>query len=53
MLFGDSIYLLFALLMPLFFAIVVFLFIRSIKKQNESLQKKEKESTAHKQSSEN
>ncbi|MBK5459963.1 hypothetical protein [Peribacillus sp. TH27] len=39
MFFGDMIYLLFALLMPLLFAIVVFIFIRSTKKQKDSLTK--------------
>ena len=49
---GDAIYLLFAFLMPLFFAIVVFIFIRSTKKQNESLKQREGEMTDfHKESS--
>ncbi|MED3688036.1 hypothetical protein P4534_04190 [Peribacillus butanolivorans] len=47
--FGDMIYLLFALLMPLLFAIVVFIFIRSTKKQKDSLTKIEGN---HKESSE-
>ena len=32
---GDTIYLLFAIIMPLFFLIVAFIFIRSVRKQNE------------------
>ncbi|MFJ7745537.1 hypothetical protein [Peribacillus sp. NPDC097295] len=52
MFFGDAIYLLFAFLMPLFFAIVVFIFIRSTKKQNETLMKREKnQGVFHKDSS--
>ncbi|MFA1713616.1 hypothetical protein ACDX66_18025 [Peribacillus frigoritolerans] len=39
MFFGDMIYLLFALLMPFLFAIVVFVFIRSTKRQKDSLSK--------------
>lgn len=51
MFFGDAIYLLFAFLMPLFFAIVVFIFIRSTKKQNESLKRMEKKmAEIHKES---
>ncbi|MFE0505186.1 hypothetical protein ACWF7H_06595 [Peribacillus butanolivorans] len=49
MFFGDMIYLLFALLMPLLFAIVVFIFIRSTKQQKDSLTKIEGN---HKESSE-
>ncbi|MDM5219257.1 hypothetical protein ACDZ29_15915 [Peribacillus sp. RS7] len=37
MFFGDMIYLVFALLMPLLFAIVVFIFIRSTKSKKDSL----------------
>ncbi|MGE7604128.1 hypothetical protein ACQKL5_16785 [Peribacillus sp. NPDC097675] len=49
---GDTIYLLFAFLMPLFFAIIVFIFIRSTKKQNEALKHREKEMMEfHKESS--
>lgn len=33
---GDTIYLLFAIIMPLFFLTVAFIFIRSVKKQNET-----------------
>ena len=36
---GDTIYLLFAILMPLFFLIVAFIFIRSIKRQNAMVQR--------------
>ncbi|MGE7606570.1 hypothetical protein ACQKML_08165 [Peribacillus frigoritolerans] len=39
MFFGDMIYLLFALLMPFLFAIGVFIFIRSTKRQKDSLLK--------------
>ncbi|MFD6209280.1 MULTISPECIES: hypothetical protein [unclassified Peribacillus] len=39
MFFGDMIYLLFALLMPLLFAIGVFIFIRSTKSQKDSFLK--------------
>ncbi|MGE7183446.1 hypothetical protein ACQKKK_05445 [Peribacillus sp. NPDC006672] len=39
MFFGDMIYLLFALLMPLLFAIGVLIFIRSTKRQKDSLTK--------------
>ncbi|MGZ9815957.1 hypothetical protein ACXM0N_08515 [Peribacillus simplex] len=39
MFFGDMIYLLFALLMPLLFAIGVFIFIRSTNRQKDSLSK--------------
>ena len=48
---GDAIYLLFAFLMPLFFAIVVFIFIRSTKKQNESLKQREGEKKDFQESS--
>ncbi|RRN72291.1 hypothetical protein EI200_08805 [Peribacillus simplex] len=47
--FGDTIYLLFALLMPLLFAIVVCIFIRSTKRQKDSLTKIE---SGHKDSPE-
>ncbi|MGE7761240.1 hypothetical protein [Peribacillus sp. NPDC097895] len=39
MFFGDMIYLLFALLMPLLFAIGVFIFIRTTKRQKTSFLK--------------
>ncbi|USK66153.1 hypothetical protein [Peribacillus frigoritolerans] len=42
--FGDMIYLLFALLMPFLFAIGVFIFIRSTKRQKDSLSKIRKDS---------
>lgn len=49
---GDTIYLFFAFLMPLFFAIVVFIFIRFTKKQNQSITQREQEKTElHKESS--
>ncbi|WP_348965113.1 hypothetical protein [Peribacillus frigoritolerans] len=44
MFFGDMIYLLFALLMPFLFAIGVFIFIRSAKRQKDSLSKIRKDS---------
>lgn len=42
--FGDMIYLLFALLMPFLFAIGVFIFIRSTKRQKDSLSEIRKDS---------
>ncbi|WP_162604448.1 hypothetical protein [Peribacillus frigoritolerans] len=44
MFFGDMIYLLFALLMPFLFTIGVFIFIRSTKRQKDSLSKIRKDS---------